>query len=386
MPSPYPGRAWSGVITVGTPHWGAPLAASARDGEIGAWILGVVGDAGDAVNYYTNLFFDNSISTAIDRYGDLIGLSADLLNWVATLELSSAEPVTADMVPGSNFLTNGVNSTSNITREASAIPVRVGITSAVTNNNGIVWKGLRGADWQGPYNTQNAISAAFFAAYAAAAMYENPDDPNQVDINANAYRFWDAGADLDIMDENWCILMGAWNGTGCMPSDGIVPVWAQGYPGASSVAITGPSHTEETTSAQLHTVLVSTLGGTFAIPPVPPPPPIWHASIYGTSVMRPGDTCHWIAQTDIADASFEWSVGGAVVGSGQDLYYAASTDFTLDLNASNTSTGASASGSLAITVSEDNDGCVEQRPVRVDATRRKLPASPPTEPGGSPHD
>lgn len=93
---------------------------------------------------------------------------------------------------------------------------------------------------------------------------------------------------------------------------------------------------------------------------VGPPPPTYWADIQGPNAMKPGNSCHWYASTNVGDPTIEWRVGETVVGTGPDLYYSASTSFTLQVIVWNSSTGAGANDSQEISVSSSNADCADQ--------------------------
>lgn len=128
----YQNRSWGGLVTVGSPHGGAQLMASVTNGNVGNWLFGVLGHVADAVDYYANVFASHNlndpleIAAAIAYQQAVINLVGDALSDLATLWFNASNPVSVDMVPGSNILANVLNTQSNLGREASAIPVRVG--------------------------------------------------------------------------------------------------------------------------------------------------------------------------------------------------------------------------------------------------------------------
>jgi len=358
MPSPWPGRAWGGIVTIGTPHGGAQLAASAVNGPLTDWIVDLGFEAVDAINYYINIFFDNTVTAAIAANDDLVNLTGDVLADLAAMEIGVLYPVTGDITPGSAFL--GIL-TTNLSREAVALPVRIGITSTVSSNTGLLWKGLRGSNWSGAHNTQVTIASAFLEAGFTAAVYNNPDDPNQVDINANAWRFLDAGADIQGMDDDWCLLIGAWNLNACGASDGIVPAAAQAYPGAANTSISGPSHIEETNSSQTDIALKAILATSFGVDSLSAAPPL-AVTIEGPTLIQPGATCAWSAE--IADGTapytYEWeSQGQGIVG--HDQFYVGAKDPGLGATFSLTVTATDALGArgeVQLLVTEDSSAPV----------------------------
>lgn len=65
-------------------------------------------------------------------------------------------------------------------------------------------------------------------------------------------------------------------------------------------------------------------------------------SIVGVSVMQPSATCYWYITTNFSYNSVNWSVGGNTVGTNHDLSFSSSTDFVLEVFATNGSMGAGA--------------------------------------------
>lgn len=359
LPSPYNARSWGGVVTVGSPHGGAQLMASVINGPVANWLLAIGGDFGQAVDYYVNVIFPSEIATAIQAHEDVIGLTGQIVGGLASLGFGAANPVSDDMIPGSNMLANVLNTPGNLVREASAIPIRIGITSTLPSNTGLIWKGLAGASWQSGRNLQNTITSVFWTAYFAALAFQDEDNPAyQQQINAGAYLWANVAGDFEIADDDYCFLIGAWEVNHCGPSDGIVPVGAQNYPGAmQNISVTGPSHTEETHSSEINSRLQDIFDNTLQIQRRPPPG--W-ATINGPSTMRPGNNCYWYASTNVTSPNYQWEVNGTVVGTSSDLWYSASSNFTLNLQVWNGSDGAGTS--ISVSVSNDNGDCALQRP------------------------
>src|SRR5690606_10617598 len=136
-------------------------------------------------------------------------------------------------------------------------------------------------------------------------------------------------------------------------NDGIVPFGSAEYPGGTrNTLITGGIlHTEQTSSPAVVGALQTMLQFDFAIPEraTEPPPPTYGMQIQGPHAVRPGDSCHWYASTNVPDPSYEWSVDGIPVGSGAEVFYMAQSSFTLSVLAWNGSGGA-AGASLHVDV------------------------------------
>ncbi|MBP6773396.1 MAG: hypothetical protein KA154_10385 [Gemmatimonadaceae bacterium] len=86
------------------------------------------------------------------------------------------------------------------------------------------------------------------------------------------------------------------------------------------------------------------------------PAPI--TTIVGPSEQQPGNSCYWYAATNFAADTFEWRVNGVVVGTNADLEYVGTTNFILNVQASNQSTGSGAT--LQVTVSASSSSCFVQ--------------------------
>jgi hypothetical protein len=321
----------------------------------------------DASSYYASIagLLPIEVATAVDADQDFFGVTADVTAALGTLWFSASNPVSADMVPGSNVLANVLNTPGNLNRESAALPVRVGIRSTLQSNTGLVWKGLRGEYWQGSRNAQMVAAAIAELAWAATVNYENEEDPAFAGLVRNGAHLWlDLAVDVEAMDNDYCFLMGAWILNQCGPSDGIVPHGAQTYFGATRVVdITGPSHIEETRSPEADAALKQIFDNDFQIPRRPiPPPPRW-AAIQGPTIVPPGATCYWNASTNVASPNYRWTVDGNIIGTDIDVSYSASSDFTLDLYVWNGS-GDEAGVSQPISVSFD-DGVCSVAPSRV---------------------
>src|SRR5262249_55238973 len=151
-------------------HSGAPVAAAARSGAISGWLYDLYDECYEALEYYIDIFFDPVVAemaSALDGFFDVVG---EVLGFVVDLGVSVVAPVSGDDVPGSGFILT-LDSPGNLSREATDIPTRIGITSQVSSNTGVMWKGLAGASWSDYHDTQVAIGAIFLAGGAAASLY-----------------------------------------------------------------------------------------------------------------------------------------------------------------------------------------------------------------------
>ncbi len=312
MPA-YGNRAWGGLITVGSAHGGGPLADRILDGSVATWFGLLIGEPLEAINTYS--YFSGWLGTAVSALNAFVQERFDLIVGLSGLGVYTAQPVVADMgTLSTQFgLLGDLNHASNLAREASAIPVRVGITSTVSSNAGLVWRSSFGADYQGKRNVQLTAAAVFYGLWGYYAFYEDSLNPAQAaTFRDNAHLWLDAGHITYFMDDDWCYLIGAEiSYHNCGPSDALVPAERQTYQGASETRfISGPSHVEETKSPQLDAAMRALLADVFQVEPIPGGGSGGGGWIVGPSfllVNEPGTwttstgatTCDWWVDTQI---------------------------------------------------------------------------------------
>lgn len=96
-------------------------------------------------------------------------------------------------------------------------------------------------------------------------------------------------------------------------------------------------------------------------PPSPslPNAPAHYATITGPAEVGQDMSCHWYSSGNLSDPIYTWYVNGTPVGTNSDLYYSASTSYTLTVRISNSS-GVVAWGSKQISVQEGYPQCWDQ--------------------------
>ena len=94
----------------------------------------------------------------------------------------------------------------------------------------------------------------------------------------------------------------------------------------------------------------------FSLNVLAPITPTYSASINGPWEMKPG-TCYWNVSASFPYTDVEWKVNGNTVGTGPELYYAASSNFNLQVQVINSGTGAGAADSRSITVTSNSSQC-----------------------------
>jgi pimeloyl-ACP methyl ester carboxylesterase len=286
----------SGIITVGTPHFGAPILPNfASYANFGIGLL-------DAVFAFINEFNADCctwrwiLSQVIEQVLGATGLFDLSLGKVfLNLGLNIAHPVVPEMFPGSSYL-NGLNASWNLGREAAEIGSRVGIVSVAHN----FYHG-------GPVRAAFPEHADAFAVVRDIAQYALYGYGGYVlatapleDFHAShlAHRMFDAAAYLGAMDDWWCQAV-SWPGFGiCWENDALVPVWSQNYGALGAIAAVvpdGPTHTQETSQSDgpLTWALTTFMNVTdrYAPPPPPPPPPPSGAdTLSGESGLHAGES------------------------------------------------------------------------------------------------
>jgi pimeloyl-ACP methyl ester carboxylesterase len=248
-------RALGGLVTLGTPHEGAPLVRNARAAgvfylvttqKLGALLhmLGAVGN-----NQYTGIWFSPGLAplrTAIAALGLTLEQAAAIGQYL--LPAFPDLPVMADMAPGSAALAS-LNSAGNLARERAAVPKRVGLVFAATD----WWKG-------GPFvavaperqdQAQSAVvTGILFLGYIRAYF----DYPNVApwDPYARSIRDQTSSIITDLLSFNaaWCWATS--NDPSCATSsDGVVPTPSQYFPGnAVNLGFYGPAHVQQTARAE----------------------------------------------------------------------------------------------------------------------------------------
>ena len=278
-------RQWSrlrpvgGIVTLGTPHQGAPLAYNALrwldyNYAVGSVITEVFNAFGRNCCAWSGVFFQ--VRTWID--GIRYWLSLESAGLASTLGIQIGAPVLSQMSTGSPA---GLNSSANLGREASAVPARVGI--AVVAHN-FYYAGPFRAIWPEDGDTIAAWMSTtvntlnYFASYIS--LTADPSDTGAMDLVSWLYA---ASAWISSIDPTWCHYISSGSASSCSANDTVVPDWSQAYPNAPLIYIPreGPAHIRETNQSDdwLYTALTNYmhLGPRSASPPPPPggssPPP-----------------------------------------------------------------------------------------------------------------
>lgn len=256
------GQRFKGIITVASPNQGAALAQSMSDGRVFRFISYVTSALADPFYYYAEYWDDFNAWLARTFASVMYGVSASVPALAQALGYDAYNRIIPAMIPGSATFegTGGLNSSANLTREASALRARVGVVSQIdpaTGYFGITWQGVAPQSWGELTAVQYAAVSIFMYAFEVYANYWDTGDPNWVEKQNGAYLWLNAAGAVAVIDPMWCNFIGASGPTICTLSDGIVPVSSQEYPGSTGrYVMTGPAHKEVPTAG----ITASTLG------------------------------------------------------------------------------------------------------------------------------
>ncbi len=269
----------SGILTLSTPHRGAPIFAHVAD-----WInfnlmaFDLIGGVGAAFG----ATYDDSwwVYTAIQGVLSLAtqGAQDAILQLAGMLALHRWLPIFPEMIPGSGYL-SALNSSGNLAREASAVPARVGIVNVAHN---FYWGGVFRAVWP---QYGDAIANTLHASAAVLDYYATYlwSSPHPIDWQ-RAQRISNVAWWLWVHEEVWCRTISdpspsAYSSSGyCAENDTLVPTWSQVYPNATNIERRGtPAHVDQTRNmdATLYEALVTFMPvyPRGAVPPQPPQNP-----------------------------------------------------------------------------------------------------------------
>jgi len=248
------GREWSrrhslaGVVTVGTPHQGAPLVWNAL--SYANFDLALVA----AISNVFNLFQWEGVEWewVIAGIGNALVIAralsrASFLSVIAAVGLNIAAPVFPQMLPGSVYVRD-LNSTANLEREAAQIADRVGIVAVARN---FYWGGPIRAAWpQQGDRYARFRDTGFYALVSGALTIEILADPTNMSAHWLVTQMMRAANFLANMDPIWCGTVSWPGGSQCWRNDTIVPVWTQDYEALGGTLIftghQGPAHTQQT--------------------------------------------------------------------------------------------------------------------------------------------
>ncbi len=236
----------AGIVTVGTPHLGAPLAYY---GNLGAW-LSFNFSAADLFNAVSDALSDSEewqwVSSYVLPYLDwaFYSFADPVFSGIAgTLGFQVGLPVLGDSYPYAPYMLD-LNSATNLSREAAAIPSRVGIVSWDPNN---YYAGPAHALSPDNANTIAGLlygGAAALEYWADYVFFSDPGNPDSVHLANTLYGVVDWILDVDPI---WCKAISSTSFNSCWVSDGVIPQYSQVYQGGNFQINWpgGPAHLQE---------------------------------------------------------------------------------------------------------------------------------------------
>lgn len=270
------GREWSrvqplaGLVTLGTPHAGAPLVGNAL--HLAGFQQALYAWAGLAWNAFGSgslgqvfLYVQGSLLLA----GDVA--ASTLQGLAALVGAQAAVPVSTQMIPGSPYL-SGLNSSTSVAREAAAVRTRVGL--AYTARNYWMMGPARALQPDQADARYRDLWVAVYTLELASQYVRAAYPPWNSTAMLVAEGLSRVAYGLRMVDPFWCwAVTNDWScGT---PHDGVVPVWSQVHPAAITLAVAGPAHTQETSRSDevVAQVLVGRMGVVERSSASLPPPP-----------------------------------------------------------------------------------------------------------------
>ena len=293
----------SGVVTVGSPQRGAPLANNVLAAlGFNESLYALAGWAFSAFGVQPNEFWDVYLYVEIALHWAQ-GIGWNNFYGIAGLGLATQYPVLGQMTTGSAFLQQ-LNSSGNLSREAAQISARVGLAYELHKY------------WMlGPLRLYDQYAADYYYTrmWTAIYMMENAGTylvanyPWHATAMQIADRLFTVAGALRQVDPTWC--WAVTNDASCnTPHDGVVPVWSQVYPGGVNYGIGGPSHLQEANSsdAAISYVLTAHMGvATRGYGPTPPAP-----GPGSPDMLQPGEQLSPGQSRTSPDGRFELSYQG----------------------------------------------------------------------------
>lgn len=340
-------RAVKGILTIGSPHQGAPIAISVRSGaiqDLGATITYFADRAYDDYSVFPSDHFclfdeeegaycDPFLPYALDAaYGmRVIGLTvAGLADAFLIQSVFNDGGALNDIQPFSSLVSD-LNAAQNLSREqAQMAGRRVALAAIYTGTAAHIWAGVRPAQAATLTDVTDAIYGDLL--YASFYYYNYWDYRDENSIWKQMYwQDWErAAATLYSLDYDWCVLIGGVVQGNCDLNDGIFPVAFQRWSGSGVINdnVYGPAHSDEKASGAFHSLAKFYLLNTFGVqaPPSTNPPNVyinWQfptapGSYTYTAVASGGNGTYSYQWQLSVDGLYFWATGDT--GSQMTLY------------------------------------------------------------------
>ena len=256
-------RPLSGVVTIGTPHRGAPILP-----QLGHWAV-FSGSTTFLVSRVIQTYaHQTDFSWTISHIANLLGWSSEFAIWSASylgaaFGVYQALPVAGDMHPYGGYLAS-LNGGGNLHREATSLGGRVGVVSVAHD---FFYAGPARAIV--PAQADTVAALLYGTAYGLmgwANFILARADPMDARAISQALSLLSLSGQLLSVDPVYCSLVSTLERNRCDTNDGLVPYWSQEYPNAQNLYIgfahnDGPAHIQEREAGTdiLYTALVAFL-------------------------------------------------------------------------------------------------------------------------------
>lgn len=311
------------VMAIGSPHYGAQLAASFADGVVADYAAYLFYSLTSPFEFYwlnDPENFDPDIVT-LTAYDNFAFLLVPVIEYILyTQGWDPGAPVLSQMRPSSSFIAS-LNSSASLNIEAANAYARIGVGTSVDPYRAFLYSLSSDAGtWSLLRDVLYVFSVEMYNYY-----YFEQWDPY---LAAGAWR-WAAMADALYYNEaDWSVLIGAFNNPYLMPSDAILPTATEAYPQATEQQyFTWPQynirHVGQKDTQVVRDYMESVFRTSFNVGDPPPPPPSLNVSITGPGTIKKEGGYSWTCSATGGGGSYsyQWersNNGGSyyVVGSG----------------------------------------------------------------------
>lgn len=353
------GKTFYGLLTIGSPHGGAPLAGSVIDGAVDLVVsidLRSLAQAGITYRAYGESYW-------WVRAVDALNLASYIVYYtqiVSGVVLWNNSEILSQMRPGPAGYLAQLNSSGNLVAERSAVPLQIEVTSYLPNTNGIISRALGGSasDAAQFVEERDYVEGQLLGQYYHYLTLDPWEEPFAVEMQSNSWMWLEAAAVLLVLDVQYCALIGAYQfPLTCTPSDAVVPLDRQRLPNATTrFLLVDVAHLQDTSSPLTFAMLKRVLRD-LEVPfaPLPPDPTFSVGSIQGPSVTTAGGESAFniAASGGTLPYEFEWRVDGVLKQTGMSesfVFANLGASFYLTVRVTDHS-GLSFTRSLQVTVS-----------------------------------
>lgn len=348
----------NGIITVGSPHQGAPIAQGLlqKSGSFAASLANILYPADLYFNGYGDAVAWPEFYVAGSLFVTGIAFVAKLDSWHGSGAMEDVDPI--------NLFVQTINSASNQAREAGSMGNRRFSLVSESPSIGQLCQIMLPDNWESCLAATQELASVYLSSHLYFGSYVNPNDPWEFQKRVSSY-YWLLGAvELLNLQGMWCGFIGAEfvSVTSCL-ADALIPSSKQVWPGANNIPLPqGEIHSQETRSPIVHGRILELLRtegfglDTAWTPPTAPPPGPVSVTIVGPSAVRPTVGCYWIANATGGTGAYTyaWTVNGDSVGTGSGtLQYSnpGGSYFTVAVSVSSGSaTPATASSTVTVTI------------------------------------